>query len=87
MHLAGLHTGPYISQRHTFAVHISSKSMSGFMSDYLHIMLCAVEIGKDKRYFIVRNTGAVAASGLSFRRKYIHQLIIQHSIEKFSGLR
>ena len=84
--LAGLHAGPYIGVRDAVAVHIGGKGMAGLMGHDLHIVLGAVEVGKDEGHLIIAQTGAVAAARLAGGGQHIHQLIVQHFVEEFAGL-
>ena len=63
--LAGLHAGPYIGVRDAVAVHIGGKGMAGLMGHDLHIVLGAVEVGKDEGHLIIAQTGAVATTRLA----------------------
>lgn len=84
--LAGLHAGPYIGVRDAVAVHIGGKGMAGLMGHNLHIVLGAVEVGKDEGHLIIAQTGAVAAARLAGGGQHIHQLIVQHFVEELAGL-
>ncbi len=61
--------------------------MAGLMGDHLHIVLRAVEVGKDEGHFIVAQTGAVAAGPLALGAQHVQQLVVQHGAEELLRLR
>ena len=57
------------------------------MGDHLHVPLGAVEVGKDEGHLVVHDPGAVAAPGLALGSQHVHQIVVQHGLEKLAGLR
>ena len=60
--------------------------MARLVGDHLHIVLGAVEVGKDEGDLIVRDTGAVAAGALALGGEDIQQLPVQHGPEELLRL-
>ena len=87
VHLAGLQARPDIRLRDTVAVEPGGEGVAGLMRHDLDVVLRAVEIGEDERHMVVAQAGAVAARALARRREHVQQLVIQHGVEKFAGLR
>ena len=61
--------------------------MTRFMRDHLNVMLGAVEVGKNERYLIIPQAGAVAARRLAGGGKHVQQLIVQHGVKEDAGFR
>ena len=50
------------------------------MGHYLHVVLGAVKVGKDKGNLIIGDAGAVAAAALALGGKHVQQLIPANDI-------
>ena len=87
VYLAGFHAGPDVTHGHAVPVHIGRERVARFMGHHFHVMLGSVEVGKDKRYAVIHDAGAVSAAFLSFGGKHVHQLSFQHHAEEFAGFR
>ena len=62
VHFAAFHARPDRIDRDSRSVHPVRKCMAGFMGHGLDIALSAVEVGKDKRHFVIVYASAVSAS-------------------------
>lgn len=65
---------------------ITLEGMAALMGDDIHIPAGAVEVGKDKGRMEIRHVSHIAAHFFVLARQYLQKMIIQHEIEKFSGL-
>ena len=66
MHLAALHAWPHCLHRNASPVHPVRKRMARLVCNGFHIIVSAVEVGKDERYFVIMYGGAVSAALLAF---------------------
>ena len=86
MDFAALHARPDRGIRHAVAVHPRGKGVARLVRHDLDVVLRAVEVCKNERDFIVAKARAVAAARLARRGQHVHQLIVQHHVEEFTGL-
>ena len=82
MDLAGFHAGPDIIDRDALAVRPGFKGVARLVRHDLYVVLRSVKVGKDERYLIVHDTGAVAAGLLALGGKHVEQLAVEHGPEK-----
>ena len=87
MNFCGFHSNVCMLTNRVLCCQISLKSMTAFMCHNIYITACSVEIGKNKRRFIIRNIGHIAAYCLCFSSEHIKKLIVHHKIKKFLGFR
>ena len=85
--LAGLHAGPDVAARDPVPVHPAGEGVARLVGDHLHVPLGAVEVGENEGHLVVHDPGAVAAPGLALGSQHVHQIVVQHGLEKLAGLR
>ena len=52
--------------------------MAGLVGHDLDVMLGAVEVGKNKRHFVITQARAVATARLAGGGQHVHELVVQH---------
>ena len=84
--LAGLHAGPDVGVRDSVTVHVGGKGVAGLVGHDLDVVLGAVEVGKNKRHFVIAQARAVATARLAGGGQHVHELVVQHFVEEHAGL-
>ena len=65
---------------------ITLESMTALMRDNIHISAGSIEIGKYEGSMEIRHISHIAAHFFIGSGKHLQKMVIQHKIEKFSGL-
>ena len=86
VYLAALQRRPDIAAGDALAVGPVGKGVTGLVGHHLHIVLGAVEVGKDEGHLILAQAGAVAAALLALGAQHVQQLVVQHGAEELLGL-
>ena len=60
--------------------------MAGLVGHDLDVVLGAVEVGKNKRHFVIAQARAVATARLAGGGQHVHELVVQHFVEEHAGL-
>ena len=83
---ACLHAGPDVGVRDAVTVHVGGKGVAGLVGHDLDVVLGAVEVGKNKRHFVITQARAVATARLAGGGQHVHELVVQHFVEEHAGL-